>query len=72
MIQTTLTEQRLTRIWGLAEQTGDWWECYAKLHEIAMVLEAQGCDEEVCAMFRAAAALALSRRVCAITEKVAA
>ena len=61
MNETTLTEQRLTRIWGLAEQTGDWWECNAKCHEIAQVLAAEGVRDEVCAMFRTAAALALSR-----------
>lgn len=67
-MQITPTEQRLCRIWHLAETTGDWWEANAKCHEIAVVLSFNGCAE-VAQLFADAAALAISRIVMNVKEK---
>ncbi len=69
MATTTLTEQRLCRMWAASGMTEDWWELNVKLHEIAKVLGDQGCAADVVEMFDDSAALALTLAVEAIHDK---
>lgn len=60
--EQTLTEQKLSKLWARAEATGEWWDMYTELADIADVLEATG-QAEGAALFAEAAEMALNRRI---------
>lgn len=60
--EQTLTEQKLCSLWARAEASGEWWDMYTELADIADVLEATG-HAEGAALFAEAAEMALNRRM---------
>lgn len=57
-----LTEQKLCKLWARAEATGEWWDMYAELSDIADVLGAAGHPQGA-ELFAEAAEMALHRRM---------
>ncbi len=68
MQTTSLTEQKLTRIWQRYAANGEWWECWQHLNEIGQVL--RSCDHaEGYWLFYESGALALQRAMDEIQVK---
>ena len=69
--ETTLTEQKLCRIWLGATCGGEWWDMYQQMRAIADVLKTVG-KHAAAEMFHDAGQLALARCVYDIQKQVAA
>jgi hypothetical protein len=68
----TLSEQRLTRIWGRAQTNGNWWECWQTLAEIHQAFVAAEIEQHKCELWRDASIQALARITFDIREREAA
>lgn len=65
----TLTEQRLCRIWNSAANfSGDWYDTSRILHEIGMVLAAEG-HQGIANDFEVCSGLALQLAIDSIAER---
>lgn len=69
--ETTLTEQKLCRIWLGGVCGGDWWDMYQQLRAIADVLGTVG-KAEAADMFAEAGQVALARCVYDLQKREAA
>jgi len=67
-MNTTLTEQKLTRIWQRHAAEGTWWDCWQHLNEIGQVLRSAGCDDGYW-LFYEAGNVALMRAMAEIQVK---
>lgn len=67
MAVQSLIEGKLCKLWARAETTGEWWDMFTELADIADVMLAAGHDESA-HMFADAAELALNRRIIAMRE----
>lgn len=63
MAVQSLIESKLCKLWARAESSGEWWDMFTELADIADVMHAAG-QPEGAEMFAEAAELALNRRIC--------